>query len=220
MNRHFITTVAICSMALTLTAFAHKGANYSNSSDNMDWSKNWYIGAGINTDAKFTFNADFDDTLDGTSDKFESSSNNVGFDAYLGREVNEHLAVEFGYTYIGDVNFDGTVSDVKVEEATVKQWDVDLVGVGRWAIGEYFNLMIKGGIAWYDNHQEVKLLSTGVAEKEDFDGFALTYGGGLEVAWDQFAVRGDYTVIRPAESMQDTLYISDLVGLSLIYKFM
>lgn len=218
-------TLLVCSLFMTLPALANKGADYKapqpeSSPYNLDWSKGWYIGAGVNADA-LTF---FD--VNGTTipaafstDKVEINSNNAGFDVYIGREVNRYWAAEFGYSYVGNVDLKGITDGVKEQTAYARQWNLHAVGIGRLPLGYHMNFMYKGGLAWYFNSGKFLDIPTDVVSHNRYRGFALTYGAGLEVTWDQFVLRGDYTFMSPPENIQDDFLVTDLMGVSLIYKF-
>lgn len=224
MNRTFVLA---CSMLISLSSFANKGADYSPpahapaSHDNLDWAKGWYIGAGVNRDAAFTMqNGGVESLPFFTADEIELKNSNVGFDVYLGREISKYWSAEFGYTYIGNIGLNGETDEVLVQSATIKQWDLHLVGVGRLPVGEYFNFMLKGGAAWYYNSEKFHDLPLDAISHNNYRGFALTYGAGMEIPWDQFVIRGEYTVISPASNVQDDFYVTDIIAMSLIYKFM
>jgi opacity protein-like surface antigen len=211
-------------LALSLSAIAAptKGAPYSPPpappQDNLNWGQNWYIGFGINADAASNLQGQPDAFVGVEIDELELDSTAIGFDVYLGRSINDHFAVELGYTFVGNVELDLS-SESSYYSGKVEQWDLHAVALGRWPIGDYVNLMIKGGAAWYENSQNLKNINSDLTTHDKYSGFALTYGGGLEVFWDQFGVRADYTAILPPNRADDMFYVSDLIGMSFIYKF-
>lgn len=215
----------VCSIALSLPALANKGAAYTEkpstpSTDNLDWSKGWYIGLGINNDGIFSEDVTGVSSLIGfTTDEVDLSNSNIGFDVYLGREISKYWAVELGYTYVGNLDVNGETDEGLIQSATVKQWNVHAVGLGRLPLGEHFDFMIKGGPAWYFNSEKFEDVATDLTVHSKYRGFALTYGAGLEVFWDQFVVRADYTMISPPNNIQDDFWVTDIAGLSFIYKF-
>lgn len=222
MKRIILSSLIASSLTLALPALASKGAPYSpKTQDNLDWSTGWYIGAGFNSDAEFLLK------LHGTEDitnisaaKIEMDSHNTGFDVYLGREVNPYFTTEFGYTYVGNLDLTGKTDGELVEKVTVRQWNLHVVALAKAPVGEHLNFFLKGGVTWYNNSQKVRDYEENTTEHDKSEGVALTYGAGAEVAWDQFALRADYTKVRPGNSISKDFYISDLVGMSLIYKFM
>jgi len=231
MNKTIVAIAIAGSLAVSLSAFAHKGAAYRSSGcdtcvpDNLDWSTGWYIGAGVNGNAQGTMNLNgspdvFDHYLDGLVDEVDQSSSDIGFDVYVGREVSKHWAAELGYTYVGNINFDGELADVETQNIQVKQWNVHLVGVGKLPIGEYFNVFAKGGAAYFSTTQEFETVATGAEVTDTSHTMALTYGAGLEVAWDNWGIRGEYNVIWPANNVRDDFYIADIISANLYYKFM
>jgi hypothetical protein len=218
-------TLFTCSLLLTFAAFANKGAAYHSqpvhkSTDNLDWSKGWYIGVGVNADSEFITNTNGASLPIGfTTDKVRYDSNNTGFDVYIGREISPYWAAEFGYSYVGNIDFTGETDHVHEQTASVRQWNVHTVGLGRVPLGYHMNFMYKGGLTWYYNSGKFHDLTLDEITHNKYRGFALTYGAGLEVTWDQFALRGDYTFISPPSNIQDDFWISNLIGVSMIYKF-
>jgi hypothetical protein len=228
--KHFILSASALALALPAFAAPTKGAPYSPPpappQDNLNWGQNWYIGFGINGDAASNLQGQPEAFVGVELEEVELDSTDVGFDVYLGRSINDHFAIEFGYTFVGNVNLDLTSTlvhenenEVRHYSGKVEQWNLHAVALGRWPIGDYVNLMIKGGAAWYENSQNLQNISTDITTHDKYSGFALTYGGGIEVFWDQFGIRGDYTAVLPPNRADDMFYVSDLVGLSFIYKF-
>lgn len=232
MNKKLMSLAIAGSLAVSLSAFASTGPSYSSNGYNGDWSTGWYIGAGINGDSANThkkgsivsYPFTSTDIPAAAGDRFKMNNSDIGFDAYVGRQVSDHFAAEFGYTYVGDVDFNLKDSaGVKQDSVRVEQWNVHLVGLMKMPIGDYFNFFAKGGLAYINVDQKYKYnIETGTVTKhtDSLDTVAFTGGVGMEVAWDQFGIRGEYTVIRPNETAQDDFYISDLIGLNAYYKFM
>lgn len=245
MNMKQLTLATAASLALSFTASANstmidKDAYATskpkakhqccNDGYNGNWAQGWYIGAGLNGDSGMTDQSVFGQaswesvSLASSQTDFEKSENNIGFDVYVGRRVSKHFAFEMGYTAVGNQHFKAfnNVSD-SVDKAEVKQWNVHGTGLIHMPIGDYFNVFAKGGVAYYQNQTDFDaniLVSSGIQDKAQLNSFALTYGAGIEVTWDQFGVRGDYTVVAPSHNNQDNFYISDIVGASIFYRFM
>jgi hypothetical protein len=227
-----ITAIAIAgSMAVSLCAFANKGAEYEphhhKHHDNLDWSKGWYIGAGVNGNAQSTmglngtphvFNHYFPVTF--TATEVEQSTSDVGFDAYIGRQVSRHWAVELGYTWLGNQFFTVETDGAETGNIEVQQWNAHLVGVGKLPIGEYFNVFAKGGVAYFSSEQEISDDFALTSVTDATRTMALTYGAGIEVAWDNWGIRGEYNVIWPANNVEDDFYVADIISANLYYKFM
>jgi len=228
MNKSIVALAIAGSLAVSLSAFANKGAEYQpnhNHHNNLDWSKGWYIGAGVNGNAESTMN------LQGPSDVFstvltdltevEQTAGNAGFDLYVGRHVSKHWAVELGYTWLGDQFFDGEVLEVDTYGIELQQWNIHLVGVGYLSIGEYVNLFAKGGVAYYYSKQEYEDEITGADLGSDtLNTMALTYGAGIELALNNWGIRGEYNVIWPANNVEDDFYVADIISANIYYKFM
>lgn len=227
MNKTLVAIATAGSLLVSLSAFANKGAQYHEHHNNdLDWSKGWYVGAGVNSNAEGTMNLNGSpevfDHISGMSsmDEVEQNGNNVGFDLYVGRDINKHWAVELGYTYVGTINFDGEIAGIVVEEIEVKQWNMHLVGIGKLPIGEYFNVFAKGGAAYFSSSQEFETVSSGAEVTDTIHTMALTYGAGIEVTWNHWGIRGEYNVIWPASNVRDDFYVADVISGNVYYKFM
>lgn len=203
---------------------------------NPNWAEGWYIGAGLNGDSGMTDQSSFGQVWEGgalaiTTVNLEKNENNIGWDVYVGRKVSKHFAFELGYTGNGNQHFKGDVFSASAgalvpAKSEVKQWNVHGVGLLHMPIGHYFNVFAKGGIAYYQNETTLTAvdptdaIAAGSLETSKLNTFALTYGAGIELTWDQFGVRGEYTVVAPSFNNQENFYISDLVGASIYYRFM
>ena len=233
MNMKQLTLATAATLALCATAFA--GGNehtpaYTHSGYDSNWANGWYLGAGANGDAGMTDQSVFGQmswegfNIGVLETDFEKSENNVGFDVYVGRRVSKHFAFEMGYTWMGNQNFKAhNVDTLTKDTIEVQQWNVHGVGLVHLPIGEYFNVFAKGGVAYYQNQTDIKsdeLTTAGVNGHAVLNTFALTYGAGIEVGYDQFGLRADYTVVAPSHNNQDNFYISDIIGVSLFYRFM
>lgn len=234
MNFKHIALATAASLTLCVTAFAggdQEMPTYKHKNGyNSNWATGWYIGAGANGDSGMTDDSVFGQEswqgwgLAVNEQDFNKSENDMGFDVYVGRKVSNYFAFEMGYTAVGNQHFKAFNNDTATtDKVEVKQWNVHGTGLIHMPIGEYFNVFGKGGVAYYQNQTDTKsefLQANGIDGHAKLNTFALTYGAGIEVTWDQFGVRGDYTVIAPSHNNQDNFYISDLIGVSLFYRFM
>lgn len=221
MNSTFVRSLLACSLALPLLAFA-EDKHIDENIYIKNWTKGWYIGAGFNGNPEFLMNNGSSDALpDFSGTEVELNSSNTGFEVYLGRQVSDHWATEFGYTYVGNITFEAEdeATEVVTDTATVKQWNLHYVGVGRLPVAEHVDFMFKGGLAWYYSSNKFHQIDPEVITHANYRGFALTYGAGVEIFWDQFFIRADYTIVSPPSDVQEDFYVSDIVSLSLAYKF-
>jgi opacity protein-like surface antigen len=229
MDKKIIAIAIAGSMAISLSAFANKGAEYHaphhKHHDNLDWSKGWYIGAGVNGNAQATMGLNgspkvFDHYFPNDFvTEYEQTTSDVGFDAYIGRQVSRHWAVELGYTWLGNQFFEGEYLETEVIQAEVQQWNAHLVGIGKLPIGEYFNVLAKAGAAYFSSEQEFTFTDGTASATDTTHTMALTYGAGIEVAWDNWGIRGEYNVIWPANNVEDDFYIADIISANIYYKF-
>jgi OmpA-OmpF porin, OOP family len=216
MNNKILTLIIAGSMAVSLSAFATKGAVYQAPVQEKEKEHGaWYIGAGVNGSSQFSMNnGDFED-------EFEQESANLGFDVYVGYDANKYWGVEAGYTYVGNINYQNEDDEFAWEGVEVKQWNAHLVGVGKLPIGDYFSMFFKAGFAYYSNKTEYSDLNDNdFAYDDTSDSMALTYGAGAEIAWENWGVRGEYNVISPANNVRDDFYIADVISANIYYKFM
>jgi hypothetical protein len=215
-----MTLATVGSLAISLPAFAGMLDGYTG-----DWSQGWYIGAGVNGDSQAVMDSRSGvDVFGLASDtRIDRRSSDVGFDVYVGRDVSNYFAGEFGFTWVGDQNFRVRDADTGVKEEDIKvkdQWNIHLVGKGQLPLGDYFNVFAKLGAAYLQSDARYKDATLGTSETESTHSFALTYGVGLELAYEQFGLRGEYNVYRPANNVRDDFYISDVISANVFYKFM
>ncbi len=221
MNLKKITLATVGSLAISLPAFAGMLDGY-----NGAWDTGWYIGAGINGDAQSVM-----DTRGGvtqfksaTDTRIDRRSSDVGFDVYVGRDVSNYFAGEMGFTWVGDQNFrvrDSSTGDKEQDIKVKDQWNIHLVGKGSLPLGDYFNVFAKLGAAYMQSDQRFTNVDPAVSTfTETTHGFALTYGVGLELTYEQFGLRTEYNVLRPAENVRDDFYVSDVISANVFYKFM
>jgi len=224
MNKSIIAIAMVGSLAVSLSAFANKGAEYKGSHyEGHSWSNNWYVGGGINGNAANTIT---ENNFDNDGDNFEIESNDVGFDLYVGHNINRHWAAELGFTWVGKTTFayedyEDDVTHIYYENE-VKQWNIHLVGMYKLPVADHFNLFGKFGAAYfgstetftdpfYDDTDEETEWTVGTV--------ALTYGFGAEAVWDRWGVRAEYNVIAPDHLVQDDFYVADIISANIFYKF-
>jgi opacity protein-like surface antigen len=225
MNKTIIAIAMVGSLAVSLSAFANKGADYVSTKSSSDWSKNWYVGGGINGNSVNTNEHDirFFDL------KTDLDETKVGFDIFVGKNINKHWALEMGFTQVGDTTFDVDAGDFGIDaiEFEVSQWNVHMVGMYKLPVADHFNVFGKFGAAYMNSTQNFNVnIEVDDGEFEEFEAtegtlgtFAITYGFGAEVSWDRWGVRGEYNVIRPAQDIQLQYYVADIISLNGYYKF-
>jgi hypothetical protein len=241
MKRTFLTLAIASSMAVSLPAFANKGADYKGSSHHStSWANGWYVGGGINGNAPTTQNQSINFDFFDFSSEIELEDSDIGFDVYVGKQISKRWAAELGFTQVGDITFtndiylyDGDNTFDFVEAYEVKQWNVHLVGLYKLNVGDHFNVFGKFGAAYFNSTEEFSITAnyvpdgfpTGDLIENNLGTFALTYGFGAEVVWDNWGIRGEYNVISPAEDIvegnfyTDEFYIADIVSANIYYRF-
>lgn len=124
--------------------------------------------------------------LGGVSDIEESDSDEsrTGFNIILGGEMTDNVALETAF-YRAD--FDETVYGTKVD-ASVSA--LTIAPVIYFDLNENFTLLGKAGVAY--GFSEAKGCSMGYCASGSDNETAFTYGAGLQVNYEKFALRFSY----------------------------
>lgn len=108
------------------------------------------------------------------------------FNLFAGYQFNRHLAVEGGYSDLGEATVSGTLLGAPVT-ARIETTVVELVGVGLLPLTEKFSLYAKLGI--YRNDSDSSTTGAAVGTSSD-KGTGFTLGGGLQYSFgNNFAAR-------------------------------
>lgn len=131
------------------------------------------------------------------------------------------------------------VGGIATSAQLTNQWAADVVGLfGLPVIPHYLTLFTKGGVAFYNyqlqtnsavavfdpTRQEALTLVNASSNLQKRNGFKFTYGAGLQLNWNQFGLRGDYTAYNRNQegaviSGTELPGLNDFVSVTLNYAF-
>jgi OmpA-OmpF porin, OOP family len=161
----------------------------------------WYIGASLGqSKAK-----DGCDDVVGSCDDKDSAWRILG-----GYQFNKNLAVEFGYTDLGEVSGDETGFGAFSVESNV----FELVAVGSWPFADKFSLYGKLGL--YRGDTDASAAGISVSESNT----DLTYGIGLR--WDftkNLGARLEYQIYGDVGGGDIGESDAEVISLGVIWKF-
>ncbi|MAR84448.1 MAG: hypothetical protein CMF55_06635 [Legionellales bacterium] len=169
----------------------------------------WYVGGGATFGAVTSFTAD-----SGTDYK----GNDVSWSAFVGRQVNDWLAFESGYTSIGDVSFNeggnGYIEDT---------WSIDAQGVFSRGLYQMGTMDICGllttGVSYLNTKGDDPIAGV---ENAHYTGYVWTYGAGLEAhvgSIKNVTLRVDWRRYSLDSGWENVRYINDVIGTKLSYAF-
>ena len=206
MNKSFIIG---CVLVAAISSVQAGGASYQESMSSPHQAGGWYAGAGATFGAVTSFTSD-----SGTDYK----GNDVSWSAYLGRQVNDWLAFESGYTSIGDVSFneggDGYIKDT---------WSIDAQGVFSHSLYQMDTMDICGllttGVSYLNTKGDEPAVGV---ENAHYKGYVWTYGAGFEAhvgSLDNVTLRVDWRRYSLDSGWENVRYINDVIGTKLSYAF-
>lgn len=113
----------------------------------------------------------------------------TGIKLYLGNNINDYMAVEFGYTDLGEVSTEASVTVFGAGSASISATEsvYGLFGslVGKLPVSETVNITGRAGIYLWDYDLDITESGTLGSSEQSFtdDGNDVFYGLGLEVGW-------------------------------------
>ncbi len=164
----------------------------------------WYAGARLGG----THYSDFSNLPPNT----DVDKDDFGGGAFLGYNITPWLALETGYTYLGnpDVNADGT-------EGSIEQQAIDLVGKFTWNTTDSMAVFAKAGGAYYFAEGQDDLSAY------DDEGVVATAGLGVEYFFNKnVSARLEYQYYHDIElddAPIDADWDTHFYGLSLVYAW-
>lgn len=212
------------SLFITTSALAHNMPDAVNNYNGYDMLTGWYIGIGVNGDAESVMDMNSSpDVFNGSlaaSDKVKLTNYDAGIDVFVGKSSSDHYGIEFGFSYIGNVEFRSkNAQGVRTDKIMIEQWNLRLEAFGKWPIGEYVEVRPHLGVAYMDAVQEFKGISTSAKQVDRYHTAGITYGIGLEGSWHQFGLRMDYRKFHVPNNIRDDFYVSDVLSLNYVYTF-
>lgn len=239
LNLLMISSVCFSGFALADSSNIDASSDSNNklSFSDFDWSKGWYVGAGINRSANNNYQ--WNQTANGTyvyESDLSADTQKVGVGALVGWHYNSWLALEAAYNSYGSDSYTGTSSSTyngySSENTQVDyygMWSTSLVGVLSTPSISGLSAHAKGGVAYFSqNWKETNAVTAGAYQNyevsESSSGAEFTYGFGLEYDYKQFGISVDWMRIDLGSSanygygygLQDDL---DQYSLTLLYNF-
>ncbi len=167
----------------------------------------WYVGAGINYGGTTSFDNDTGTDYNG---------NDASWAAYVGRQVNEWLAFETGYTSVGDVSFEnGDLLD--------GTWSIDAQGVFSHSLYQAGSVdfcgLVTTGISYLNAQGDEP---GGSSNDAKYQGFVWTYGAGLEAhltSLKNVTLRADWRRYSLDSGWENVRYINDVISGKVSYMF-
>jgi OOP family OmpA-OmpF porin len=129
-----------------------------------------------------------------------------------GYRFNRNLAVEFGYTDLGE----GSGSD-GVDTATIESTAFEVVAVGSFPIANNFSVYGKAGFFRGDTEATVTGTSSGSVSESNTD---LTYGVGVQYDFNRnLGVRGEWQRYTNLGGENIDEFDVDVISVGLIWRF-
>jgi hypothetical protein len=205
--------------------------SHAMSFSDFNWSKGWYVGAGINRTANNNFNLSYDAVGEYTYESdLSADTQKVGVGVLVGWHYNPWLAFEAAYNSYGSNSYSGTDGDADYSENTqidyYGMWSGSLVGVLSTPSISGLSAHVKGGAAYFSQNWKgtttTEVYSSSYSVSESSSGAEFTYGFGLEYDYKQFGISFDWMRIDLGSSasydysLQNDL---DQYSLTLLYNF-
>jgi OOP family OmpA-OmpF porin len=192
---------------------------------NPDWAHSaWYMGAGIGQSR-----ANIDDarlirslTANGaTLNTFTADERDLGFKLFVGKQLNQYVAVEAGYVDLGKFDFAATTSGNGALRGEVGFRGVNLDLVGQLPLTERFSLLGRAGMqyaktsAHFSGNRLAAMTDPNPSERK----LNAKIGLGLEYKLSEaLALRGEVERYRLNDAVGNRGDV-DLASVSLVYKF-
>ena len=126
-----------------------------------------YVGAGVGRSKTEAF-------CGGTCDTYDRTWN-----AFVGYQLNRHLAFELGYVDLGQFTVSGTITGVPVT-SVYDMWAIELSGVGLLPLTDRFSIFGKLGLFRYDSEANTTGVVVGDTGRRDT---SYTLGIGAQYAF-------------------------------------
>lgn len=218
------TLGTLCAAAAMLSAPAAHAAAADSTFINPEWANSaWYVGAGAGR-----ARANIDDqrlvrslSANGASvTAFSTDEKDLGYQLFIGRQLNRYLAVEAGYADLGKFGFRATTNDNGVlnGEASFRAINLDLLG--QLPLSERVSLLARIGMNYAKTSTELtgnRLFAPGTGSRSEKNSNAKA-GVGLEYKFNEaLAMRAEAQRYRVNDAVGNRGDV-DLFSLSLVYK--
>jgi OOP family OmpA-OmpF porin len=191
---------------------------------NPDWAHSaWYMGAGIGQSR-----AKIDDTRlirsltanGATLNTFTADERDLGFKLFVGKQLNQYVAVEAGYFDLGKFDFAATTSGNGALRGEVGFRGVNLDLVGQLPLTERFSLLGRAGMQYaktsthFSGNRLAAMTDPNPSERK----LNAKIGLGLEYKLSEaLALRGEVERYRLNDAVGNRGDV-DLLSVSLVYK--
>ena len=189
----------------------------------------WYVGIGANYTATQTDTTKWQDTTDaGVTTNFSSKLNSQGWggNIFVGYLVNHYFGTELGFSYLGTDKYRVTNTTTNVVVGNSKynnQWNVHFVGNAYLPVTDWFQPYIFAGVAYLNYNQSfTPSVGTSAGDRvasNNYGGFGLIYGAGLQFYIQQFGIRVSYTRQDDNTTSQHNAAALDYLSLDVLYRF-
>ena len=149
--------------------------------------EDWYVEAGFGQSEVSDFGCGSPLFPTCSADDTDSS-----YSIHGGYRFHENIAVEFGYTYLGFAEADGTVNlpPVVPFNAEFESWAYDVTAVGTWPVSERISVFGRIGLASWKRETDIFIGGGGGFTSMSDSGTDPVYGFGAEfAAHERVAVR-------------------------------
>ena len=193
----------------------------------------WYVGVGLNHYAGTT--EDVVHTYSNGNEGYAKlSKSKLGYNLFVGNRVTQHFGTELGLNFLGDrlykesnLEYAGASlgSPTVIQYSKAKNaWNVYYDGIFTLPVYQGFSVYGKAGVNYFNTkiHQYYTVDGTVYPTKQTnykFRSFGWNYGGGIQFAYNQFGIRGDYTHMNFTNNQQEDFDTPNLVGVDVFYAF-
>ncbi|MES2323495.1 MAG: OmpA family protein [Pseudomonadota bacterium] len=191
---------------------------------NPDWAnKAWYIGAGLGQGRATIDKPRLERALQANGDivtLFTTDQRDLGVRLFVGKQINRYLAVEGGYTDLGDFSFNSRTTNggALKGEAGFRSLNLDLVG--QLPLGQRFSILGRAGVNYtrtntsFSGNRLAGVTSPGQQQKKAGPSLGL----GLEYKFSEaLAVRAEAIRSRVNDAVGNRGDV-DLYVMSLVHK--
>lgn len=130
--------------------------------------EHWYFGFGIVT-TDIQLNNDNLTSINNFSDQVTLENNTFGVQGFIGYQFDEHVALEWGFTDMGDININDGNTTQKFMSVSTSYLDAVL----SQRINDSLTLFTQGGIAYWDTVYE--------GNDNQTNGTGLHFGAGMDI---------------------------------------
>jgi hypothetical protein len=238
MKKSILSTLMATSVLFSGMAFADSDTTAVTVND-TDWSKGWYVGAGINKTANNNYqensNYNYTDIENYGQYSLSADTQKLGFGVLVGKHVNQTFAVEASYNAYGtnsftgtsSSNYQGTYNAGNQDDNFYGLWSTSLLGVLSSPVVSGFSAHVKGGAAYFSENWKNTFTPTvsnvySYVDTGSYSGASFSYGFGFQFDYKQFGLSFDWTRIDlnvSTTNYESGAYVPDQYSVTLLYNF-